>query len=389
MSIIFSLVKTEDDQFITVFAPGRDPLPASSTHPNFKAIVAACVEGESDVEAVCDLFDIAQTVAVKFQKLSDRVVVENGVILLDGDPVHGVLQDQILDFVEQGEDFGPLVKFYEKLLTNPLGNVQEGLFSWIKGQTQEGNFTITPEGNIIGYKSMQSASPAWREGDDTVFIPSQVSRHRDRVNGVEVPEGKYIEQRPGDTVEMPRSKVLNNPSRACGDGLHIGTYQYAKSFYGDTVMLVEFSPRDIVSLPDSNSEWKLRVCRYTVLAECDGSLESAVYGEVYESDPEEDTYTPIGLTFGDLDVGDRFVDEEGDEGYVVATEDEDGDVEVQYDGYSDVGWISAEARVHGKGGPTSESAKGNGRNAYQDAKGRFSTGRPGSQRDAKTGRFSG
>jgi hypothetical protein len=45
------------------------------------------------------------------------------------------------------------------------------------------------------------------------------------------------------------------------------------------------------------------------------------------------------------------------------------------------------ARKHGRGGPTSEAAKGRGRNPAQDTLGRFSAGRPGSQRDASTGRF--
>lgn len=459
--LTFSLVKTDEDQFITVFVAGRDPLPASSTHPNFEAIVSACVTsmqgGDVSADEVCDLFDIAATVTRKFARLSERVTVDADGIKLDGDLVHGTLQEQILDFLDAGEDFGPLVNFYELLMTNPLGDVRQGLYDWIKGQTANGDkLTITQNGNILGYKSVTARAPEWRKDVDTVYVPSR--RGEGIVNGVEVSRSQYIEQAPGDVVEMPRSKVLHAPSMACGDGLHIGTYNYAERFSGDTVLLVEFSPRDIVSLPDSNSTWKLRVCRYTVIGPVDEALDVPVY-LTKQGDPEPpadccgncdedgehgclkpgdrvvdgsgDAATVLGVRYGwvrakyddarysqdgefrsgwftkvdehstdmtfeaggDFQVGDRVRDEDGDEGVVVGSEDEDGDIEVEYDDFSfGIEYVGADAlvnltRQHGKGGPTSEAAKGNGRNPAQDEKGKFSAGRPGSTRDASTGRF--
>jgi hypothetical protein len=278
-----NVVYAGDETFITVFVSG-DLRTIGQDHPNFKTVVGLCAEevaepGSVDPQDVADLLDPAETVVRKFDRLTERVTVENGQVCFDGDPVDGSLQTQILDFLEAGEDFGPLVHFYEKLETNPLGDVREGLFDYIRGQHAGGaSFSITPDGDVIGYKSMQSQAPEWREGvGDTVFVPSRPSSRGDRVNDEEVPNGKYIEQVPGDTVAMPRSTVLHAPSQACGDGLHVGTFAYAETFSGDTVMLVRFSPRDIVSVPDSNSTWKLRVCRYDVLGECDSPLDAPLY----------------------------------------------------------------------------------------------------------------
>lgn len=276
--ITCSIVDTGTEQFCTVFVPGHDPLPAGSDHPNFSKIVdlaTSALKGEAvDAETLIGLFDVENTVKVAFERLTDRVTVEDGIVKLDGDAVSGALQAQILDFVEKGEDFGPLVRFYEKLLTNPLGNVQEGIYTWITSNRENGGgFTITPDGDLIGYKSVKEATPQWREGSEPVYVPSRTSDQDDRVNDQIVPRGKYIEQRPGDVVEMPRSKVLNAPSVACADGLHIGTFSYAEGFYGDTVMLVKFSPRDVVSLPASNSTWKLRVNRYTVVGPVEEALD--------------------------------------------------------------------------------------------------------------------
>ena len=410
-TVIFTLAGTADGEFITVYAPGRKPLPADNTHANFDTIKALCLasaNGESvNADEVADLFDIGETVTRKFQRLTERVAVVGGQITLDGDVVDGSLQDQILDFLDSGEDFLPLVNFYEKLATNPLGNVQAGLFDWIRGQRESGPLTITPDGDVIGYKATRIQKPEWRETDGDVYVPSR--RGVGTVNGIDVKSDQFIEQIDGDVVEMPRGKVLNAPSQMCGDGLHIGNYGYASTFLSgpnQAVLLVKFSPRDIVSLPDSNSSWKLRVCRYTVIGTTDGPLDTPLYLTEDEVADAENEAAEQGLDLnlsldGDLDVGDRVVDEDGDVATVLAPADEDGDVAIEYDD-EDYGkdWLSADEltratqdesddsrRIHGKGGPTSLAARGNGRNPAQDAKGRFSNGRPGSARDGSTGRF--
>lgn len=398
--IQYSIASADNgQQFVTIFADGALSPPAADDHPNFDAIVGACEasrRGEDvDPAEVMALFDIAKTVSEKFQRLTERVSVQGGTIFLDGDPVHGTLQEQILDFVEAGEDFGPLVNFYEKLVTNPLGDVREGLYDWIQGQKQEGALTITPGGDVLGYKAVTSVETA----DGTKYRPSHTSRNGgDRVNGVEVEAGKYIEQGIGDTVEMPRSKVLHAPSQACGDGLHIGTWNYAKGFTGDTVLLVQFSPRDIVSLPDRNSTWKLRVCRYTVIGPVDGPLDVPLYITDEADVPTPDT--PDLVLDGPLAEGDRVEDSCGDLGTIVADPKAESGLAVEYDDpkfhnvdldKSDVAeagqdgaWVR---RIHGKGGPTSQAAKGRGKNPAQDSLGRFSAGRPGSKRSGSTGRF--
>ena len=353
-NIQFTSITTDEGQrFLTVFADGQLLPPVDDSHPNFARIfdaVKASLEGQYvDVQSLVELFDVAKTIETRFERLSDRVAVKNGNVLLDGDPVHGALQTQILDFLDSGEDFAPLVNFYEKLLTNPLGDVREGLYTWIKGQRAEGNFTITEEGDILGYKAVKRVDPEWRTDASEVFVPSR--RGEGVVNGRDVKVYEYIEQVPGDVVEMPRSKVLNAPSHECGDGLHIGTYSYAKDFMGSygTVMLVKFSPRDIVSLPDSNASWKLRVCRYTVIGPVDEPLEVPLYSpQGVEADEEPDAaLSDTDLSFDDddeneevgtvldrrgdcLHLGDSVADSDGDEGVVVSIREALDEAEVEY-----------------------------------------------------------
>ena len=354
MSIQFTRFENEvtGAEALTVFIPGRGIMPpVDDTHPNYAAIKAACQDAFDDLpvdaDAVADLFDVAEHVARKFERLSDRVTVKNGTLFVDGDPIHGTLQEQILQFLDAGEDFAPLVEFYEKLLTNPLGDVRAGVYDWINGQRKEGNFTITPDGDILGYKSVTTAKPEWRTDEDEVFVPSQ--RGEGIVNGRDVAPDQFIEQVVGDVVEMPRSRVLNAPSVACGDGLHIGTDHYAKGFTGDTVMLVKFSPRDIVSLPDSNATWKLRVCRYEVVGTVDEPLEVPVYSPQGVETPtveygchgwdEPDLDVSLPSEECGLDVGDRVKDGDGDTG-VIRDYGDDSDFLVQYDNpaIADIEW---------------------------------------------------
>lgn len=383
-------VKDTGQQFLTVLAADRLLPPVDSTHPNFDTIKDACqraFDGEViDTDWLIGLFDVAQTVADRFARLSERVSVRNGVILLDGDVVHGTLQDQILSFLDQGEDFAPLVNFYEKLLTNPLGDVREGLYSWIQGQSASGNFTITPDGDIVGYKSVRSATPEWRTEEETVYVPSR--RGEGTVNGIDVPNDKYIEQVPGDSVEMPRSRVLHEPSQACGDGLHIGTWGYASTFRNggcNTVMAVRFSPRDIVSLPDSTADWKLRVCRYTVIGQVDQPLSEAVYHDAVQ-EFADDLDLSLDTEAGEFREGDRVEDADGDQG--VVTEVIDGHPTIKYDRES-IGTLSYEGEEgdEGHGYENEELTILARRHPAQDAAGRFSQGRPGSNRDTSTGRF--
>ena len=385
-NIQHAVSRTDEGQtFVTAFVNGKLLPPIDNGHPNFDTILDLLTDAAKGVEVDADhlvsLFDVEQTIREQFARLSDRVTVRNGQVYLDGDPVHGTLQEQIIDFLNAGEEFAPLVKFYEKLLTNPLGDVREGLYDWIKGQRANGNLTITPEGNVLGYKSVTAAEPEWRTDHETVFVPSR--RGEGIVNGREVGLGEFIEQVVGDTVEMPRSRVLNAPSVACGDGLHIGTYQYAKAFTGDTVMLVEFDPRDIVSLPDLNSTWKLRVCRYKVVDVVSEPLEIPVWSP-------QGTDEPVRTSGGDFAPGDRVIDPSGYVGTVEHGEDEDGDVLVRWDADDTEEYVFASDLARIDAAEEEEAEEEDGLDvdiSLRNDKGQFHQGRPGSTRCPHTGRF--
>jgi len=223
------------------------------SHPAYQQIIEAA---KADDPVAIELIDTEVALTRAFRPLSERLAVKNGEILVDGDPVNDALSNHLLKMLEQGENFLPIVKFYERLLTNPLGHAREALFPWLQGQAKDG-ITLTEDGKVVGYKSMF--------GDGEKFRPVNTGPNGGIVNGKEFPANTVLVQGPGDVVEMPRSLVLHAPSIACAEGLHIGTWGYAKGFTGDAKVEVHFDPRDVVSVP--NTENKIRVSRYTLVGE--------------------------------------------------------------------------------------------------------------------------
>lgn len=262
--IQYTIIGNEDGESnIVVFVAGQAPQVASQSHPNFDRIVEGALAGD---ESIVELFDIAATVAQKFSRLSDRITTANGRLYLDGVEVNNALAEQVLRFLDQGvEDWKPLVAFYENIQANPVEHSREQLYSWLAAH----DFTITPDGMIVGYKGVS------KQADGTYL-----STH----SGKAIVDGEVVTGRiptnPGSIVEMPRDEVEWDPSSSCSTGLHVGTFDYASS-YGNVLLEVHVNPRDVVSVPTDASGQKVRTCRYNIVAEIENPYTTAVI----ESEP--------------------------------------------------------------------------------------------------------
>lgn len=268
----YNLISNGDHSNITVFVDDEMYV-ADSTHPNFQGIIAKVVEGD---ESVVELFDVAKTVATRFENVSERVSVANGRVYFDGDEVNNSLTQQIIRFMDEGvENWKPLVKFYEHVAANPNGHSREQLFEWLSRR----NFTITDDGHILAYKAVYA-------NEDGTFRSS--SSGTAVVNGVS--QSGQIVQALGDVVEMPRSAVQHDPSVGCHTGLHVGSWDYASTFLGDsgTLLAVKVNPRDIVSVPTDCDAAKVRTCRYTLSHVVREPIASAVWEEDYAAWDEDD-----------------------------------------------------------------------------------------------------
>jgi hypothetical protein len=281
-------VKEDGSESITVNVKGKGThVAAKDAHPNYEAIVAAAERGDKDV---LDLFNIALVAGVKFLKLTDRVSEAHGKLFIDGEEVQSALADQIVEFVREKKDFAPLVKFYENISLNPNDHAQESLYGWL---TSTGGFTITDEGEIVGYKSVQSTS----EPGKYLSVHSGTSQ----VDG-EVIKGR-IPNYKGAVIEMPADQVDFNPNADCSVGLHVGTYKYAEGFSGDTMLEVHVNPRDVVSVPTGTEGWKMRVRKYVVADVINAKHDTPLVKSVKKSKK-----TKKDIDTSDIRVGDVYED---------------------------------------------------------------------------------
>jgi hypothetical protein len=269
--LTYQLIENDGQASLLVMAPGRAPLVVSDDHPYFEAILDGAREGD---EGVYDLADLGKTAGSRFQQLTDRVTVENGQVFFDRVAVDNALTETLLRFIEAGvEDWKPLVKFYEKVESNPNMHSRNQLYTWLANQ----DFSITQEGDIVGYKGVKKLA----DGKLT-----SISRGRAFVDGVE--HNGSIPNTIGSVVTMPREAVQFDPSVGCHTGLHVGTYDYANGFAQGALLEVVVDPRNVVSIPTDCSAQKMRCCEYKVVGILEQRIETPL--RVYDYAADEDVW---------------------------------------------------------------------------------------------------
>lgn len=263
MPLPYNITTVEGRASITVLVNGK-LLVATDTHPAWDSILeAARSPHPQDADTVEALFDATAPIAERFDSLSERVSVAHGRIYFDGEEVDNSLTQQVIRFLRAGLDFTPLVRFFEKVQTNPNPHSRAMLFDWLRDR----DFTITSDGDFLAYKGVRP----------TVSGYESISRGTAIVNG-ETQHGA-IRNDVGDVVTMPRAGVAFDPEVGCSTGLHAGTWDYAHGFARGAVLTVRINPRDVVSVPTDSSAAKLRVCRYLVVEATEVEYQSPLWAD--------------------------------------------------------------------------------------------------------------
>jgi hypothetical protein len=237
--------------------------------------------------------------------------VENGQVLVNGQPAPHALSTKIIRFSNDGLPFQPLVKFAENLQKNPSFRAVNELFTFL----EKNDHPITENGNFIAYKRVRSTFKDIHSNtmDNSV----------------------------GNTVEIPRNQVDEDSNRTCSHGLHVANWDYAHLHFAssdsasDVMLEVEVNPADVVAIPVDYNNSKMRVCKYKVLGVVTTPYEPSRALRVVD-----ESYNPDN----DLDLGEEedceYCGEEVYDGGRLCTEceydeesDEDEDDDVEEDRY--------------------------------------------------------
>lgn len=243
----YRITTIEGRQSITVLSGGKLNV-MSDSDASFGTVCAYILDG--NYEEALKFFNKEENVrqALGKSELSDRIKVENGMVILDGEVCNNEITDLIVDMADAGEDYAPLANFFVLLSENPIHHSRNRLFDWLRSA---GKFSIDKDGYIIGYKGLDYNFCAKNRGPGIV-------------NGV--PVAGPLDNSPGNVLSI--EQVEMNPEIGCAHGLHVGTFEYARDWAaGGKLVSVRVSPADVASVPTDCSSQKMRCFGYEVIEE--------------------------------------------------------------------------------------------------------------------------
>jgi hypothetical protein len=227
---------------LSIFLIGK-PYSINNAHPNFKKIVAGLKAG-FDEDKLADLIqtnlkkEIAKAVGVEFK--------EDGMILMDGEPVSDALIARYRFMVENDFPLEGFKLFIQNLAQNPSKDSRKDLYGFLEACT----LPITEDGYFLAYK--------------------RVNR-----NYTDCHSGTF-DNHIGKIVEMPRERVNSNRNETCSTGLHVCSRSYLGHYSGECIVVVKINPKDVVSVPVDYGNAKMRVCRYEVVSELKNEERDAI-----------------------------------------------------------------------------------------------------------------
>jgi hypothetical protein len=256
------------NQSITIYGP-KGAVTIRDGDKRFLRVRAALLQ--NDFELALQLIDRK---AHAEKVINDSpFTISNGIVRYKGMILNDVISKKLLAVIADGAmNLLPIQKYVEKIILNPSNQSATELYDFLGYR----ELPITPEGMVLAYRGVLDNYYSKTGNTSTVVLKGKVNSAGQIFNGV------------GETIKVLRSCVDDNRKNTCSQGVHVGSYDYAKSWAGSTgrVLLVEFNPADAVSVPEDCECQKLRVCEYRVLADVTGRPEiktpivDSDYGEV-------------------------------------------------------------------------------------------------------------
>lgn len=259
--------KIKNDDGLTVVI---DFVPHSvrSDHADYDGLVKFAFSG--DENGFMDLYNKSRYMANALAPMAkhDKVEIQYNQVLFNGEEIQGVISDRTLALQSEGLDVQPTINFLENLMNNPSSRAVNELYKFLEYEC----LPITDDGCFLAYKAV-----AIYRGPDITDKLGNVVRDGDYID---VYTKRDYRNNIGDTPNVERNKVDDDPDKGCSHGLHVGSLAYSGpngSYTGDITVLVKVNPADVVSVPKDYSHQKVRTCRYEVVGEYSAPLSGACY----------------------------------------------------------------------------------------------------------------
>lgn len=242
-----------------------------STDKDYDLLVGCVKSG--DAEKFLEYAEKGETIS---EWAEGNFTVADGILKYGDEIVHNTVASRILEMIEQGFDYKPMLRFVENLYNNVSMRAVEELYNFLEHKY----LPITPDGCFLAYKGVIKFNC---DGDN---CSDKMNRKIVKGDFVDKYTGHSYRNNVGDVNEMPRRLVNDNANIGCDQGLHVGSLEYA-SGYSDVVVICKVNPSDVVSVPYDCNCQKVRVAKYEVVGIYEGKKPERAVESSYE-DEEED-----------------------------------------------------------------------------------------------------
>jgi len=259
---------TLTNESITVVFEGKPHVVQKGT-PQFNALRKAILA--EDWKAVPKNLTVAKSIK---DWAKGKFTLKGDNFYFEGNELPRNINTRIIKMATSGEDPRPLFNFWERLQKNPSMRSVEQLWPFLEHK----GIPLTKDGCFLAYKGVKQD-----------FMDAHTGT---------------ISNKPGTVHEMPRNQISDDPNHACHEGFHVGALAYAGGF-SQRVVICEVDPEHVVCVPYDESQHKMRVCKYKVVGQHNGSYMSSTTHE--EEKPKKDA-----MEFDPNDETDANYDPEND-----------------------------------------------------------------------------
>ena len=242
------------------------------SHPHYASLIKCVHAGDAD-----EFVNLLNTGLVVEDWSEGDFKFRDGLLYFEDEQVAKDPTNRIVECLQQGFPH----QFMMNYLTNLYDNVSERAVQESYKWSSHKGLPITEDGMLVGYKGVRPYAGETIQGKNGEIKEGDL---------VDIYTGNSFRNNVGDTASMKRRQVCDDHTQGCDSGLHVGTYDYACNWAGNTgvVVLVKFNPKDIVSVPSDCECQKMRVSSYEVISVAREQLEEAVYSEDEYYDDQED-----------------------------------------------------------------------------------------------------
>ncbi len=205
--------------------------------PDYAKLVALYKAGD-DAGLENYLTEVKNKVENKYKKFGFSV--NEGRVQIGDEFLPTSLSNRLVTHADQNLPVDRLLKFWEKLKENSSHRSVNALFDFM----EKNHLPLTVDGDVVAYKAVRND-------------------FKDKHSGT-------IDNTPGVRPPKKFRRDCDDDSRtSCSKGYHVGGFSYVQNFGSgdDRYIEVSFNPADVISVPFSSYEDKIRVCDYLPVRE--------------------------------------------------------------------------------------------------------------------------